>query len=346
MNASTSAPDSIHNRKIRWNRFLGLDAGVRRIHIVNCPEGAPERPLLWPDKKRERTDYVVNSYNWQAEQALWLDDDKIPHLDFLTGTEIFAEAFGCSIHRPKNNMPFALPKVQNAREASKLKTPELSASSLAYLFDMADEAVARTGKDIPLRLPDVQSPMDIAALIWEKSDFYVAMIEDREAVKELAGKVRTLLTAFLDEWFRRYGTRYIAHYPPYYMEGGMTLSEDEVGAVNADMYDEFFLPELVSLSNRYGGLGMHCCANSRHQWHGFLQIPNLRLLNIIQPVGVVAEAFPFFNGQVAQWHACTGEAPPFNMLEGCHPDLHIVLETSADTKEEAIRLAEFLKTLG
>lgn len=91
---------------------------------------------------------------------------------------------------------------------------------------------------------------------------------------------------------------------------------------------------------------MHCCANSRHQWNGFLQIPNLRLLNIIQPAGVVAEAFPFFHGHVAQWHACTGEAPPFNLLEGLYPETHIVLETTAATKEEAIRSAEFQKTLG
>ncbi len=94
------------------------------------------------------------------------------------------------------------------------------------------------------RMPDIQSPMDIAALIWVKSDFYIAMIEEPEAVRELAEKVRCLLTAFLDEWFRRYGTGYVAHFPTYWMEGGLTLSEDEVGAVNPAMFDTFFLPEL------------------------------------------------------------------------------------------------------
>ncbi len=345
MTPSLTAPNPIEARKARWNRFMALDSTVKRIRIVNCNEGARERPLLWPENRRERSEWVVSHYEWQARQALWLDDDKIPHLDFSTGTEIFAEAFGCAIHRPTNNMPFALPKVNNAAEASKLKTPELSTSTLAYLFDMADEAISRTGKDIPLRLPDVQSPMDIAALIWEKSDFYVAMVEEPETVKELAGKVRGLLTAFFDEWFHRYGTRFIAHYPTYYMEGGFTLSEDEVGAVSTGMFEEFFLPELISLSDRYGGLGMHCCANSRHQWPGFMRIPNLRLLNIVQPPDVVADAFPFFNGYVAQWHSCTGEAPPLNMLEGLNPDTHIVLETSAASKEEAIRLAEYLKAL-
>lgn len=56
-----------------------------------------------------------------------------------------------------------------------------------------------------LCLPDVQTPMDIAALIWDKNYFFAAMIEEPEAVKELAHKVSRLYFAFFDEWFRRYG---------------------------------------------------------------------------------------------------------------------------------------------
>jgi hypothetical protein len=118
MTPSLTAPNPIEARKARWNRFMALDSTVKRIRIVNCNEGARERPLLWPENRRERSEWVVSHYEWQARQALWLDDDKIPHLDFSTGTEIFAEAFGCAIHRPTNNMPFALPKVNNAAEAS------------------------------------------------------------------------------------------------------------------------------------------------------------------------------------------------------------------------------------
>jgi len=335
--------NSIDVRKMRWNRFMKLDPAVTRMRIINCPEGAPEKPHLWPDKKKERTEWVVSFYEWQMEQARWLNDDKIPHLDFLTGTEIFAEAFGCMVHRALDNMPCALPLVQNAAEASKLKVPELSSSTLSYLFDMADEAVSRTGKGVPLRLPDIQSPMDIAALIWEKSDFYVAMIEEPEAVKELATKVRSLLTSFLDEWFRRYGTRYIAHFPSYYMEGGLTLSEDEVGVVNPAMYEEFFLPELEFLSNRYGGLGMHCCADARHQWPGFLRIPGLRFLNLIQPRDIITEADPYFHGKVAQWHGIMGLDAPTSTAEDISPRTHLVLEAYATTKDEAIRTAEILR---
>ena len=88
-------------------------------------------------------------------------------------------------------------------------------------------------------------------------------MESPQAVKELADKVKQLLTAFLDEWFRRYGREHIAHHPDYFMDGGWTVSEDEAGVVNQEMFAEFFLPELNALSDRYGGIGIHCCANSR-----------------------------------------------------------------------------------
>jgi len=165
---------------------------------------------------------------------------------------------------------------------SRIKTPELGSTPLTMLFEIADELRRRAGKNALIKLVDIQSPMDIAALIWDKNDFYSALIYAPEAVMELSVKVKELLTAFLDEWFNRYGVEFIAHYPSYYMPKGITLSEDEVGSVSPQMFVEYFLPELEELSNRYGGLGMHCCANARHQWENFKKIPNLRLLNLVQ----------------------------------------------------------------
>ncbi len=343
MASTTNHPLSIEDRKMRWRQFLTPNGPVRRMRLVQFGEGRPARPPLWPDRHAERVEWMVRDYAWQAAQAAWLDDDKVPHIDCLTGTEIFAEAFGCAVHRPEDNMPFALPCVQNASEAARLKVPELSTSTLARLFDLADEARARVGAPVPLRLPDIQSPMDIAALIWEKSDFYIAMIEEPEAVQALAGKVRTLLTAFLDAWFQRYGTGYVAHFPTYWMEGGLTLSEDEVGVVNPAMFEEFFLPELEALSNRYGGLGMHCCAASEHQWAGFRRIPGLRLLNLIQPGDVIRRAIPVFADQVAQWHGVTGEGAGPCDTTAYPPEARAVLEVNAATAEEARRRAEVLR---
>ena len=186
-------------------------------------------------------------------------------------------------------------------------------------------------------LPDIQSPMDISALIWNKNSFYIALLEEPAAVKELSGKVFDLLTAFLDEWFSRYGTEYIAHYPSYYMSGGMTLSEDEIGAIDTNMFDEFFYDELCELSDHYGGIGIHCCADAVHQWDNLKRIPNLRLLNLnVEP----ERALHYYADHVPQWHALPDEGGPSERIARMPSDAHAVIQINADSRLEAERIAE------
>lgn len=337
---------TIRKRQQRWEQFMKPGAAPGFMFMVRCndPE-MPPKVAQWPSLQKERVEWIWKCYQRQLDGVTWLDDDFIPHFKMITGTEIFAEAFGCPVHRPSDTMPSARPLIHSAAEVGKLKVPELSTSTLAYLFDMADE-LHRRDPEAVFQLVDIQSPMDIAALIWEKESFFVALMDEPEAVKELAVKVRQLLTAFLDEWFRRYGTRYVAHFPDYFMVGGMTLSEDEVGTVSPEMVEEFFLPELAALSNRYGGLGMHCCANSRHQWSNFKKIPDLRVLNIIQPLELTKEAFRFFADGPVQMHWAPVASGPVATWPGQYPaNARVIIEVPVNSKEEATQAALALNRL-
>ena len=239
-------------------------------------------------------------------------------------------------------MPFALPLVHNAKEASKLKVPDLSASSLSVLFEIADKLREKAGEDAIFMLPDIQSPLDIAALIWEKTDFYVALVEEPEAVLEVMEKVKTLLVSFFDTWFERYGNEYIAHYPYYYMKGGITLSEDEVGSMSPHMFTQFALPNLTELSEHYGGIGIHCCANARHQWDNFLKVPDLKLINLAQPEEIIKEAYKYFAKHTCQFHSWFGEGEPHTWPQQYPEDARIVMQVYAADKDQAIELAEKL----
>jgi hypothetical protein len=183
--------------------------------------------------------------------------------------------------------------------------------------------------------------MDIAALIWDKNTFYVALIESPDAVQELAAKVRLLLVRFLDEWFTRYGRDFVAHYPDYYLAAGVSLSEDEIGAVNPDMFYELFLPELAELSERYGGLGMHCCADAHHHWPAWQEIPALRLLNVVQPVDQIRAAYERFGDATAQMHSWCGHGDPrtWRFPAGSR----VVIAATAGSRDEAQQLTESLR---
>jgi hypothetical protein len=337
---------AITQRKQRWVNFLDISHPSRYVFLIRYAPESGTRPWPNPELKKSRIDWIWRNYEFHYRRMDWLDDDTIPYLDLYTGTEIFAEAFGCKIHRPADNMPFALSFINSPQEAGRLRTPSLDAPSLALAFEMADELRRRAGPEALVRLVDIQSPMDITALIWEKQSFYTALLESPEAVLELVDKVRALLISFLDEWFRRYGSEFIAHYPDYYLPQGISLSEDEIGAVNPGMFCKFFLPQLVELSKRYGGLGIHSCANSRHQWEHFQKIPHLKLLNLNQPEPVLREAYTYFTDFVPQWHY--GWEPGSNPAEWMVQlprKAHVVIDVSADTKEQALVLADQLRQL-
>jgi uroporphyrinogen decarboxylase-like protein len=336
------------SRKSRWRRFLDPEETdtPALMFFVRCAEGSPARPALWPQLAQQRIEWAWEHYQWQCRQATWLDDDTVPCLQISTGTEVFAEALGCPVHRAPDQMPFALPLLHSAAEVADLTVPEVSTSSLAYLFDLADELRRRAGPEAVVRLVDIQTPMDIAALIWEKSEFLAAMISAPEAVHELADKVGTLLMRFLDEWFGRYGTEFVAHYPDYFMDGGITVSEDEVGEVSTAMFSGFFSAELESLSRRYGGIGIHCCAHARHQWPQFARVPGLRLINLHQPHAVVTAAYAAFGSRVAQLHYGFEHTGPVETWPSQHPaDRRIIYDIHARDPEHARELSARLTQL-
>jgi hypothetical protein len=341
------ADGMMEKRKERWVKFLDMSKpspNLFKIHYGNT--GGPV--LNANDDKKTVDERIENwwvGYNTQMEIAEWLADDSIPALNgsgCFTGTEIFAEAFGCKVHRAPGQMPWALPMVFNIHDAAKLKVPKLCDSSLYIFMEAAEKLREKAGGQGILKLPDMQSPMDTLSLIWDKNDLFVSVVDEPEAVKEAAHKVFELFTAFLDEWFSRFGKEFIAHYPDYYMPGGITLSNCEIGTYNPDMFNEFFKPEMAELSGRYGGLGIHTCAYARQHWESIKSLPGLKLLNLCPGEKDILDAYAFFADTCAQWNAWYGERPLWQSTDRIPEKARYLIEVFAGTKEEALRFSEKL----
>jgi hypothetical protein len=337
-------PSTIQQRKQRWVSFYDHTQPHSHIFIIRFAPGIGPRPYPNPDRVPARLEWIWQNYEWHLRRMEWLDDDSLPYIDMLTGTEIFGEAFGCPVFRPEDNMPFAQPFVQTPADAERITIPSLDVPPIARVFRMADELQRRAGPGALFRLVDFQSPMDVIGVIWEKTNLYLSALDQPEVILALSEKIRTFQVTFLEEWFRRYGHEFIAHWPDYYMPSGISLSVDEVGAVSQNMFTRFFMPELTELCNHFGGLGIHCCANARHQWRNFQNIPGLRLINISQSEDMVRKAYPFFADAVCQWNY--GWDPAADSLESWAAQIpanaRIVFDVTAQTRDEALSLSERL----
>ena len=323
--------------QIKKKRWLDFYSGERRaMLLIEMDYG--ERIYQSHDNADQFFEFIVHKYKVQADCLEWLDDDRVPCISANTGgTENFAHAFGCPVVYPGNNQPFSRPVVFSAADMAKLKEPKLENSSLMELIEYAHK-LKTAAQGALLALPDVQSPLDIAALVWEKADFFTAFYDEPRAVKDLITMCSGLLTQFFDLWFRTFGKEFIAHYPDYYMPYGITLSEDEIGSISKEQFEEFSYPTLCKLSEHFGSIGIHCCANSKHQWGVLRSIPGLVMLNINQPDEVTKQASVFFRDSVCQM---------FNIDQNNCADFgaRVVLQANACSKNEALDKLKGLKEL-
>ena len=138
----TKPVSNTEERLAKWYSFVNGDSPDGFMFHVNfpVPEWEAQLPAAvphWPDRVEQRIERRWAEYELMCRKTKLVDDDRVPYLSNVTGTEIFAESFGCAVHRPHDTNPFALPLIHRAAEADALKTPELSASSLACLLRLA-----------------------------------------------------------------------------------------------------------------------------------------------------------------------------------------------------------------
>lgn len=333
-------------RRFLYNLFAGPFPG--HAIVIDAPRPEPPGPgdLVTSDLPLgEWVDWGVRYYENQWQQCRALNHEYIPQIVPATGTEVFAAAFGCPVHVYPDSPPAALPLVRTPEEADRLQVPALSSPPLARIFQYAAEVQSRVGKDAVVRVPDIQSPFDIAALIWNKEDFLIALHEHPDAVKRLVAKTHALLTEFLGEWQRQFPACCLCHCPSAWVppELGCWVSEDEVGSISAAMFEEFSLPSLAQLSADFGGISIHCCATADHQYQGFLKIPNLRGLNRVFQASGPGPAIAAFSGKAVIVMAWISESTVYRFLEMARPHTRYLFNLGAMPLDEAKAVYERIR---
>jgi len=264
----------------------------------------------------------VESYEKMAAWGEAVDVDSVPFAVLTTNTGIFASAFGCPLHPFQDSNAAAMPIVSNAAEADRLPQPTIDAPLLARYFELADLVHERLGPEAPIGVPDIQSPFDVAALVWRKEQFFQATLEEPDAVVRLVDKCHTLIKQFLHELKRRYREINFVHCPTLWAppDLGCSLSEDEVGAISVPMFEQFCLPRLTDLSESFGGLFMHCCATADHQYASFRKIPKLRGLNRVFQAPGPGPAVQAFSGETVLMIAWQSEDDLNRLLDLALPN--------------------------
>ena len=133
----------------------------------------------------------------------------------------------------------------------------------------------------PIRLTDVQGPLDGATLIAGHTEFLSLMKTDPTVAHRLLRQVTDFIITLVKaqrEIARLHGVEFVpSMFQPWMPDGsGVSVANDECVMLSAAMHDTFSVPYMNMLSEEFGGVIMHSCGDWTHQFSSLEKVRDLR----------------------------------------------------------------------
>lgn len=216
----------------------------------------------------------------------FLPGDNVPGFFSDLGPVALASAFGGKLRFEEAGPPWIDPVIYKAEDVYYLKIPSVQDGLVGEALRRAKIFRERSEGKIAIRPPDMQGPLNTAALIWEEQEFLMAMKTHPEAVHYLVNIVTEYIIQVYQAFMSEFGDM-LDHpaWPPVWMppELGVGVIEDLLPLISASNYREFGLPYTTRIAQTFGGVAIHCCGECERHLPALAEIPNLRLLEFAYP---------------------------------------------------------------
>jgi hypothetical protein len=225
--------------------------------------------------------------------------DYVPGLCPMLGVIGIPSAFGCEVVWWEDD----LPSVRPLKQAYDLRKPSITDGELGRILDFTRYFLQQTSGRIPIRITDVQGPLDSAALILGHNNFLMAMVTSPKEVHHVLQRVTDLTIEYVQAYrdlIHEYGGEFVPSInypwmPDDFDAGGARRMRDDF----AEMHDEFAVPYLNQISDAFGGIFVHSCGRWAHQVESLSRVHNLRGLEFGGSEAPYAPVLEYFGGKTA-----------------------------------------------
>jgi uroporphyrinogen-III decarboxylase len=269
--------------------------------------GTPVRSALFStegkDSVRDRLmspEKYLSAQLEEIEGQLAFRGDFVPALSPAIGVVGIPSAFGCEVVWWEKDFPSVKPiRNDDPRRILGLEKPAAEAGELKRVLDHTRYFLKETGGRLPIRMGDIQGPLDSAALVFGHTEFFEAMrTHPAEAMRlmELVTGVSIDFVKAERRLVKEAGAEFVPSlFQPWIPDGwGVSVSNDAAVMISAEMHDRFCLPFLNRLSEEFGGISIHSCGNWTHLIPSLAKVSGLRGLEFgasETPFEAAAEAF-------------------------------------------------------
>jgi len=287
-------PDTAADTKRFLTRLWNLENDERPGFLIGYagPKvrgGRPIRSALFStegkDTVRERlldpARYLAAQLEEINEQAK-LRGDLVPALCPTLGVIAVPSAFGAEVVWWENAFPAVRPVIGDRPErVYELPRPKVTDSELGRILATTRYFIENTDGRLPIRLGDIQGPIDNAALIFGHTPFLEALITNPREVHHLLGLITDLMIEFAGaqrKMVTDLGVEFVpSGFQPWLADGtGLSVANDVGVMLSPELHDEFSVPYLNRISEAFGGIYLHSCGDWTRLFPSLEKIRNLR----------------------------------------------------------------------
>lgn len=193
----------------------------------------------------------------------------VPRVVVDYGTVSTAEYWGGKVHLPVGGCLSIEPIIHDADDSGKFSPRAPEDGDAKKGVELFRAVCKRLGTErLYCSTIDFQGPLTTAALLWEQTDFMVAMYTEPEKVHALLSRITDHLIETFQYYIKESGHRVCGNLWPYIWlpdDIGVGITEDYMPLLSAEMYREFGIPYVERISKAFGGLFIHCCGEYEHQ---------------------------------------------------------------------------------
>ncbi len=236
----------------------------------------------------------------EIEGQLAFHGDFVPTLTPTVGVVTIPSAFGCDVIWQERDFPAVRPFIHEAEQIAELQLPDVRAGELARILDYTCYFREQTQGQYPIRVTDIQGPLDNASLIMGHNNFLLALRTHPALAHRLLKLITDLTIDLVREQRRLAGASFVpALFQPWLPDGwGISISNDDSVMISSRHMLEFGVPYFNQLSDAFGGIYIHSCGNWLHQAPALEQVRNLRGLEFGASETPFAPVLERFGGKV------------------------------------------------
>ena len=224
-----------------------------------------------------------NSYHADRQGVVDFD---MPNIKPNVGIGIIAGAFGCQLRINDEADPWTKTLInRDCREKVYELTPPDPVTNPTFQRVRERILYLQEHGDMPLRLANVASPLVTASMIWDYTDFIMALLESPKEVHHL---LEMITKATIDYVNMQLATITDLHSMGHEVlcvprEVGLRISDDTAVLLSPKLYREFGVYYNGLLAEAFGGIVVHACGDSKHVIPAMLETPGLKGLDLTMP---------------------------------------------------------------